>query len=196
MGGADRAIMRLDDVNANRQPQTGAAAGAIAGAFGTVKTFKQFFQLRVLHAGCGIREGKGKAPVFLSAGNQQPAAAVGIAQAVFQQVVEQLHQPIFVAKHHRAVRQGEVDFQVATGKAFAEGAARHLQHVNDVYGRLLVGQCAFVGHGELVEIVHQLGERAHLRLQGSHRFGRKLAHAVLNGLELAAQHRQRRTQLV
>jgi hypothetical protein len=53
----------------------------------------------------------------------QPAAAVGVAQAVFQQVIEQLHQPVFVAKHHRAVRQGEVDFQVAAGKAFAEGAA-------------------------------------------------------------------------
>ena len=107
-----------------------------------------------------------------------------------------MHQPVFVAKHHRAVRQGEVDFQVAAGKALAEGAARYFQHVNDVYGRLLVGQRAFIGHGELVEIVHQLGERAHLRLQRGHRFRRKLAHAVLNGFELAAQHRQRRTQLV
>ena len=61
--------MRLNDVNANRQPQAGTAAGAVAGAFGTVKTFKQFFQLRVLHAGGGIREGEGKAPVFLPAGD-------------------------------------------------------------------------------------------------------------------------------
>ena len=47
-----------------------------------------------------------------------------------------------------------------------------------------------------MEIVHELGERAHLRLQRGHRFWRKLAHAVLNGLQLAAQHRQRRAQLV
>ena len=47
-----------------------------------------------------------------------------------------------------------------------------------------------------MEIVHQLGERAHLRLQRGHRFRRKLTHAVLNGFQLAAQDRQRRTQFV
>lgn len=72
MGGADRAIMGLDDVYANRQSQTGPAAGAIAGAFGAIKSLKQFFQLCILHAGSGIRKGQGKMPVFLFAGNMRP----------------------------------------------------------------------------------------------------------------------------
>lgn len=77
--------MSLNDVDANRQPKPGATAGAVARTFGTIKALKQPFQLSILHAGCRIRKGEGKAPVFALAGDMQPATAVGIAQAVFQQ---------------------------------------------------------------------------------------------------------------
>ncbi|MNE21455.1 hypothetical protein D3C80_1146190 [compost metagenome] len=60
----------------------------------------------------------------------------------------------------------------------------------------MIGQRAFVGHRQLVQIVHQLGERAHFRLQRRHRFRRKLTYAVLNRFQFAAQYRQRGTQFV
>ena len=144
MGGTQGAIVRLDDINANRQSQPGAAAGTVAGAFGAIKTFKQFFQLRILHARSGVGKGEGETAVFLSAGDVQSATAVGVSQAVLQQVVEELHQTIFIAKHHRAVRQGEVNGQVAAGKTFAESPADNLQNVDHVHRCFLIGQRPFV----------------------------------------------------
>jgi hypothetical protein len=40
--------------------------------------------LQIRHPWCGVGKGKGKAVIFLFTGNAQGAAAVRIAQAVFQ----------------------------------------------------------------------------------------------------------------
>ena len=126
----------------------------------------------------------------------QRAAAVGVAEAVLQQIIEQLHQAISVAKYHRAVRQRKVNFQVTAGEALAECAGHNFKDIDHVDWGFLVGQGAFVGHGKLMQIVHQLGQRADFRLKRGHGLGGELPHAVLNRLQLAAQHRQRGAQLV
>lgn len=69
----------------------------------------------------------------------QPAAAVGVAEAVLQQIIEQLHQAISVAEYHRAVRQREVDFQVTAGEAFAERAGHDFKDIDHVDWGFLVG---------------------------------------------------------
>ncbi len=47
-----------------------------------------------------------------------------------------------------------------------------------------------------MQIVHQFSKRADFGLQRGDGFRRKLPHTVLNRLQLTAQHRQRRAQLV
>ena len=47
-----------------------------------------------------------------------------------------------------------------------------------------------------MQIVDQFGQGGHLGLQRTERRRRRLPHAVLQRLQLAAQHRQRRAQLV
>ncbi|MNP38547.1 hypothetical protein D3C76_1320630 [compost metagenome] len=118
--------------------------------------------------------------------NAQCAAAVGITQAVFQQIIEQLHQAVRIAEDHGAVRQRQLYFQIATGKAFAECTGGHFQNINHINGRFLIGQRPFVRHRKLMQIVHQLGQRSHFRLQRGDGLRRKLTHTVLNRLQLTA----------
>ena len=67
---------------------------------------------------------------------------------------------------------------------------------HDVDGLPAVGERAAVGQRQLVQIVDQLAERADLGAQRLERFARKRAHAVLERLELARKHGERRAQLV
>ncbi|MNZ87623.1 hypothetical protein D3C78_1064870 [compost metagenome] len=86
-----------------------------------------------MHAGRGVREGQGERPVIQHAGNVQRAAAVGVAQAVFEQIIEQLHQPVRVTKYDGAIRQRQVDVQVAAGEAFAERTGGDFQNIDHVH---------------------------------------------------------------
>ena len=101
----------------------------------------------------------------------QRAAAVGVAEAVLQQIIEQLHQAISVAEHHRTVRQRKVDFQVTAGEALAECAGHDFKDIDHIDRCFLVSRGAFVGHGKLMQIVHQFGQRTDFRLKRGHRLG-------------------------
>ena len=80
--------------------------------------------------------------------------------------------------------------------AFVEAAGGYLQQLHQIGGLLAIGEGAFVGQRQLVQIVHQLAENADFALQRGDRLWRQLAHPVLHRLQLAAQDRQRRAQLV
>jgi hypothetical protein len=74
MRGAQRTAVRRHDIRADRQPQSGAAAGAVTRTFGAVESFKQARELQIRHPWCGVGKGKGKAVIFLFTGNAQGAA--------------------------------------------------------------------------------------------------------------------------
>ena len=94
----------------------------------------------------------------------QAAAAVGIAQAVFQQIVKELHQAVAVAEDHRLLRERHLDAQLPAGEALAKGTCSHLQQGDDIQRGFLVGQRSLIGHRQMMEIVYQLGEGGHFSL--------------------------------
>ena len=79
--------------------------------------------------------------------------------------------------------------QSTAGKAFTKCATCHFQQRDEIQRCFLVGQRAFIGHGELMQIVHQLGERTDFSLQRGNGVRGELAYAILNGLQFTAQHR-------
>jgi hypothetical protein len=59
------------DVEANRQPQSGAAAGAVARTFGTIKALAQPFQLFIADARGAVGKIKDDATACLAGADQQ-----------------------------------------------------------------------------------------------------------------------------
>ncbi|STU92704.1 Uncharacterised protein [Klebsiella pneumoniae subsp. ozaenae] len=105
MVGTQGAAVGRYDIEANRQPEAGAAAGAVARSFRPVKAFAQAGQLLIADAGGAVGEVNHQHPAAAAGGDVQAAAAVGIAQAVLQQIVEELHQAVAVAEDHRLLRE-------------------------------------------------------------------------------------------
>ncbi len=130
----------------------------------------------------------------------QRAAGIGVAQRILQQILHQLAQALRIALDGRIARrprrqvelQGNALFHQARGEPL-RGAAHGVGQVDRLH---VESQRAHVGQRQLVQIVDQLGQRPHLRLQRGERRGRERAHAVLERFQLAAQDGQWRAQLV
>ena len=70
MAGAQRAVVRGDNVLADGKPKPGAAAGAVTRAFGTVEALKQHRQLFVVDPRCGVGKVQRQAAGAQLAGNK------------------------------------------------------------------------------------------------------------------------------
>ena len=106
-------------------------------------------------------------------------------------------QPLGIGEdRQRLARLGQLQLQALAGEAVAIAGGDPGQQRAEVELLLAVIEGAEVGEGELVEIVDQPAEVEDLAVQRADRRGGRLADPVLQRLDFAAQHGQRRAQLV
>ena len=84
----DSATVRLHNIQTDCQPQPGATAGAVARAFRAVEALKQALQLLVTHPGAAVGKAQQQGVIARDKLDKRSPAAVGVAQAVLQQVIK------------------------------------------------------------------------------------------------------------
>ncbi len=156
---------------------------------------EQFRQGVIGHAGGAVVQGQAPVVAVAAQGKVHLAALVGVLEAVLQQVVQQLAQAHRVAVDPRRAQVG--------AQAHTAAAERRAHRVHGVLAERVqiqrgevVAQVAGVGQGQVMQVVDQMGELAHLGFQRGDGLVVERPHAVDHRFQLALQHRQRRAQLV
>jgi hypothetical protein len=130
-------------------------------------------------------------------GQDHAAAGCGVAQAVLEQVVEHLAHAVGVQQHAGARRRrAQFERQSRCLQARFEGLRLGAGELPQVDGFQLDFEGADVGPRQHIQLVDQPVQGKHLAQHGVHGLRACAAHAVLDGLQLGAQHGERSAQLV
>ena len=191
--------MRQRDGLADGQPQSAAALLARTRSVAAVKRLEQMAQLRIGNAGRTVFHDHDDPGMRLLQADQHLTGRIGVAQAVFHQVGQQLLNATGVPVHgqrRQRVRQLQVQPQAGgAGPAF-ETLHHPAEQVRRI-GRLKVaGQHLQVGGREQVQVIDQLADAQHFLVQHADGFATQRPNAVLQRLDVAAQHGQRCAQFV
>ncbi len=148
----DTAAMRFHNIAANAQAKTRTARGTVTRAFHPKQAFKQVRQSVIGNAGRGICEQNIHPTCLYPRTDVQLPRLVGVAQAIFQQILEQLLQTLGISlNQHRLLAQAvRVHLQtlfLQRGTVHSEG---FLQHHNKVEAFFTVTQRPAVRHGKVV----------------------------------------------
>ncbi len=188
--------MRLHQLAHDRQAQASAAGRAGTRAVGTVEALEDVRQVLGGDAAAGVAHGDLDLPT------QRPArdddlAGHRVCERVGEQVTQHLADPARIGAHRRQVRrQVGPQRDAGHGRARLGPRDRAGDDAGEVCGRHLHRQLAGLGQRQLLEIVDQVAQQQRLLVERFDDGRRRCRDAVAQRLEVAAQVRQRRAQLV
>ena len=196
LSSGERPAVTFDDGLHDRKPQSAAATGAAARGVDAEQPLGEPGQVGLRDAGAGVVPHHLGVVAHPGQAHRHMTGRIGVPQGVLQQVREHLRESRRVCHHEDSRGDFERHPQAARVERAFVGGKAVLDHLAQVERLLVIVQGAHVRKRKQAQVLDQARELAHLLRERVHAVRSKRAHAVLQRLDLGAQHRQRRAQFV